>query len=205
MVLEDDGRKRMFDYPVNVRLVIRWFIYACIFLAVLDIAIFLLSYFHVIHVHHVFKIEGYPCFYPAYGFVACVLLVLVAKQLRRILMRDEATMIPELHPGALLLLGGLMVPLLRGRALQVFLFLLPAAALMNMIGVKPGADMTVSLMGYNLHVVRIDKLSLLFGYLFHIAALLASIYSLRKRKSNFLAIPSNNCCCFLAGRAHAFG
>ena len=33
--------------------------------------------------------EGWPGFYPMYGFVACVALVLVAKQLRKILMRDE--------------------------------------------------------------------------------------------------------------------
>lgn len=87
-------------------------------------------------------------------------------------------MIPEIHPGALLLVGGLLVPLMRGRVLQVFLFLLPAVALANMIGVKPGSDMTMDFIGYNLHIVRVDKLSLLFGYLFHIAALLASIYSL---------------------------
>ena len=90
VALEDDGRKRVFDYPANVQLVIRWFVYACIFLAVLDIAIYLLTFFHIVpHAHHAFAIEGIPLFYPAYGFVACVLLVLVAKQLRRILMRDE--------------------------------------------------------------------------------------------------------------------
>ena len=33
--------------------------------------------------------EGWPGFYPIYGFVACVLLVLIAKELRKILMRDE--------------------------------------------------------------------------------------------------------------------
>ncbi|MDA0811288.1 MAG: hypothetical protein O3C21_02690 [Verrucomicrobia bacterium] len=90
-VLEDDGRKRMFDYQENVRLVIRWFTCACVFLALLDVAIYLLvSVFHVFpHAHHSFEIEGFPMFYPAYGFVACVLLVLVAKQLRRILMRNE--------------------------------------------------------------------------------------------------------------------
>ncbi|MDA0811287.1 MAG: Na(+)/H(+) antiporter subunit D [Verrucomicrobia bacterium] len=87
-------------------------------------------------------------------------------------------MIPDLHPGALLLLGGLLVPLLRGRLLQVFLCVLPIAALVNMIGVQAGADIRLGFMGYDLHVVRVDKLSLLFGYLFHIAAMLASIYSL---------------------------
>lgn len=88
--LPDDGRMRALDSPANVRLVIRWFVTACILLAALDLIVFALAALHVIpHAHHVFAIEGVPLFYPAYGFVACVLLVLVAKQLRRVLMRGE--------------------------------------------------------------------------------------------------------------------
>lgn len=33
--------------------------------------------------------EHLPGFYPVYGFVGCVLLVLVAKELRKIVMRSE--------------------------------------------------------------------------------------------------------------------
>lgn len=45
-------------------------------------------------------------------------------------------------------------------------------------GVDPGIAVNYSLLDYELTVFRTDKLSLLFGYLFHIAALLAIIYSL---------------------------
>ena len=42
-----------------------------------------------IHKHGPFAIEHWLGFYGIFGFVACVALVLAAKQLRRILMRPE--------------------------------------------------------------------------------------------------------------------
>ena len=42
-----------------------------------------------IHKHGPFAIEHWFGFYGIFGFVACVALVLAAKQLRRILMRPE--------------------------------------------------------------------------------------------------------------------
>ena len=38
---------------------------------------------------HGFGFERWPGFYSLYGFVACGALVLAAKQLRKLLMRDE--------------------------------------------------------------------------------------------------------------------
>lgn len=43
----------------------------------------------LIHKHGPFAIEHWLGFYGVYGFVACVALVLAAKQLRRVLMRPE--------------------------------------------------------------------------------------------------------------------
>ena len=42
-----------------------------------------------VHKHGPFAIEHWFGFYGIFGFVACVALVLAAKQLRRILMRPE--------------------------------------------------------------------------------------------------------------------
>ena len=42
-----------------------------------------------VHKHGPFAIEHWFGFYGIFGFVACVALVLAAKQLRRILMRSE--------------------------------------------------------------------------------------------------------------------
>ena len=41
-----------------------------------------------------------------------------------------------------------------------------------------GTIVTVSLFDYTLTIVRLDKLSLLFGYLFHLATLIGVIFAL---------------------------
>ncbi len=71
---------RFLDRPVNQKR-IRWTFYAlCAVLAGLDL---------VIHRHAEHPWEGLFGFHAIYGFVACVVLVLAAKQMRRALMRRE--------------------------------------------------------------------------------------------------------------------
>lgn len=76
----NDEHQYFFDKPENVKRVLRVFYAGCIILALLDF---------VIHRHVYHSLERLWLFYPIYGFVGCVLLVLVAKWLRSFLMRDE--------------------------------------------------------------------------------------------------------------------
>lgn len=76
---------RWLDDPKNVKKVIRIFFFSCGVLLLLD----LLFLTHVFHKHVYFPMENFPGFFCLYGCGACVLLVLVAKQLRKILMRSE--------------------------------------------------------------------------------------------------------------------
>ena len=69
-----------FDRPGNVRWFFRIFYAICALLVVADF----IAHRHVVH-----PWEGLPGFYAIYGFLAIVLLVLAAKQLRRMVMRDE--------------------------------------------------------------------------------------------------------------------
>jgi hypothetical protein len=78
---EDDTRRHLFDKPRNVRLVIRGLILACAVLFGLD---------GLLHRHVSHPWEGFFGFYALYGFVACVLLVLLAKEMRKLVMRDES-------------------------------------------------------------------------------------------------------------------
>jgi len=74
------------DEPANVKKVIRIFFVCCGVLALLD----LIFIFHLQHKHVYFpKIENFPGFFCLYGLGACVLLVLLAKVLRKLLMRSE--------------------------------------------------------------------------------------------------------------------
>jgi hypothetical protein len=80
-----EERRHVFDDPRNVRLLIRVFFACCAFLLLLDL---------VVHRHASFtggelRQETWFGFYGFYGFLACVLLVMVAKGLRRVLGRAE--------------------------------------------------------------------------------------------------------------------
>lgn len=69
-----------FDKPRNVRLLLRVLYACCAVLFALDF---------VIHRHIYHSWENLWGFYALYGFVGCVLLVVVAKWMRTFLMRDE--------------------------------------------------------------------------------------------------------------------
>ena len=54
----------------------------------------------------------------------------------------------------------------------------PFIAAYGLYNLDDGHTVTASLMGFELEPIRIDRLSMLFGYLFSIAALLGNIYAL---------------------------
>jgi hypothetical protein len=76
----EQERQHLFDKPENVRRLLRALYLACALLLAADLFI----HRHVIHAW-----ESLWGFYGLYGFVACVALVLLAKELRRILKRPE--------------------------------------------------------------------------------------------------------------------
>lgn len=68
------------DNPANVDRLVTWFYVACGLLLAID---------PFVPKHGPFGVEHFWGFYGIYGFLACVALVLIAKQLRKILMRPE--------------------------------------------------------------------------------------------------------------------
>jgi len=75
-----DDKQYLFDKPKNVSRLLRGFYVVCAVLLVLDF---------VLHRHTSHSWENLPGFYAVYGFVACVLLVLIAKEMRKVIMRKE--------------------------------------------------------------------------------------------------------------------
>jgi hypothetical protein len=73
-----DKRGHLFDRPRNVRRLLYGLYSTCALLLALE-------FLYHRHVQHAW--DGWPGFYAGYGFVGCVLLVLVAKVLRRFLQR----------------------------------------------------------------------------------------------------------------------
>ncbi len=75
-----DERQHVWDNPRNVKLLFNVFYAVCAIVVVLDL---------VIDRHRDHPWESLLAFYPFYGFVGIVVLVLIAKQMRRVLMRPE--------------------------------------------------------------------------------------------------------------------
>ena len=83
-----------------------------------------------------------------------------------------------LHPGLLLILGAWTLPFLKGRVKHLAMLLLPALALAVCLRMTPGIYGEVSFLGQELVFGRVDKLSLIFSYVFSIMALLGMVYAL---------------------------
>ena len=85
------------------------------------------------------------------------------------------------HPATALLIGGLAAAVLRGRYASFALVLAPLFGLAYVATLEVGAASTLHLFGYEILGVVVDQQAKLFGYLFHIAALIAGIYSFHLR------------------------
>lgn len=86
----------------------------------------------------------------------------------------------ELPPGSLMMLGGLLVPLIPRKAQAWYAMVLPILSAIHLLtSFETGFSFEMVFMGYTLQPVRVDKLSLIFGYIFHIAAFLSGLYALR--------------------------
>jgi hypothetical protein len=75
-----DEKRYWLDKPGNVTLLVRIFYVLCAVVIALDV---------FVPKHGPFAIEHVFGFYGFYGFAACVALVLIAKALRKVLMRAE--------------------------------------------------------------------------------------------------------------------
>ena len=75
-----DKKQYLFDNPRNISRLLGGFYVICLLLLVLDF---------ILHRHVAHRWEGFTGFYALFGFIACVALVLIATQLRKILMRKE--------------------------------------------------------------------------------------------------------------------
>jgi multicomponent Na+:H+ antiporter subunit D len=99
-----------------------------------------------------------------------------------------------IHPGVVVLVGGLLIPFIRWRKVRLAYFLmLPLLGLgvlvltsMGFFGSIPAWPESlykwrVPFLQYELELVRINKLSMIFGYVYLVAAFCMNIYALRAK------------------------
>lgn len=88
-----------------------------------------------------------------------------------------------LFPGEILILGALLVPFLKGRVRNFYVIALPVLSGLQLATLDLGHVANAELFGYGLEVVRVDRLSRIFGTIFHIAAFLVCIYAFHVKRA----------------------
>jgi len=81
-------------------------------------------------------------------------------------------------PVIIFVVGALLVPFIKGSWKSAFLLAIPVVGLLNLISISEGTHWVVGFLDYRLVFGRVDRLSLLFGYIFHIISFIAILYSL---------------------------
>ncbi len=88
----------------------------------------------------------------------------------------------SLPPFAVFFAGALLVALTRGTLRKAILLAIPVVGALLLLRLEPGTTLHTELLGYTLTPLRVDRLSLLFGWLFHLAAFIGNLYALHLGK-----------------------
>lgn len=92
-------------------------------------------------------------------------------------------MISSMPPALLFIIGTLPIPFLRGRRKSFYLLLLPVIGMINLLNMEEGVQWTMTFLEFEVVLGHVDKLSLVFGYIFHIAAFLVAVYGIHKHNN----------------------
>ena len=87
-------------------------------------------------------------------------------------------MISTVPPATIFIIGGLLVPFIKGKWKSAFMLLIPVVGFINLINIPEGTHWVVGFLGYDLVFGKIDRLSLIFGYIFHLISFIAILYAL---------------------------
>ena len=83
----------------------------------------------------------------------------------------------SLHPVAPFVIGALLAALAGPRLRPALVLATPVVGFLNLLALDPGAGTTLMLFDHAIEPLRVDRLSLLFGYIFHIAAAIGALYA----------------------------
>ena len=81
-------------------------------------------------------------------------------------------------PALVFILGALLIPFLRGKAKAIYMLALPVVVFLILLKLPFGNTWVVDFWGYELILGRMDKLSLIFAYIFTIMAFLGVLFAL---------------------------
>ena len=81
-------------------------------------------------------------------------------------------------PVIIFVVGALLLPFIPGRFKSAWLLLIPVIGFLNLMVLGEGTHFRIDFLDYHLVLGRVDKLSLLFAYVFHLISFIAILYAL---------------------------
>jgi multicomponent Na+:H+ antiporter subunit D len=90
-------------------------------------------------------------------------------------------MTADLHPGLMLVAAGVLLPLLPAAMRAGVALAAPLLAFALLLGMDPGQHRELDAFGVTLELIRVDRLSLAFAYIFTIVAFINAIFSWHRR------------------------
>ncbi|MBT8356346.1 MAG: Na(+)/H(+) antiporter subunit D [Deltaproteobacteria bacterium] len=87
-------------------------------------------------------------------------------------------MINALPVAVIFIAGSILIPFFKGKIKSFYLLALPVLAFINLIFLPQGQSWQMKFLDYTLILSRVDKLSLVFGYIFILITFIGMIYSI---------------------------
>lgn len=88
-------------------------------------------------------------------------------------------MIEIVPPAAILIIGALIVPFLKGKLKSILMLLLPVLVFVTLLRMSMGTYWMVHVLGYDLVLGRVDRLSMAFAYIFTIITFIGVLFALK--------------------------
>ncbi|MFZ5572941.1 MAG: Na(+)/H(+) antiporter subunit D [Thermodesulfobacteriota bacterium] len=87
-----------------------------------------------------------------------------------------------LHPSLVFIAGSVLIPFLRGKVRDAYLMLIPLLGVASVYYMTPGTYWTYTFLGTPLTFGAVDKLSIVFGWVFTIASFISIVYALHVKE-----------------------
>ncbi len=87
-------------------------------------------------------------------------------------------MIDSLPPAFIFIFGALLIPLLPGKIKSAYMLILPVLSFFLLINMPAESSWQLDFLGFDLVPFKVDRLSLLFAYIYHLISLIGIIYTI---------------------------
>jgi multicomponent Na+:H+ antiporter subunit D len=91
----------------------------------------------------------------------------------------KSIMINLIPPALVFIAGAFLIPLIKGKLKSAYMLLLPVLVFMTLIKMPEGKYWVVHVLDYHLVFGRVDKLSMVFGYIFTIISFVGVLFALK--------------------------